>query len=172
MKNKEAMFTSNSDEWNTPQDLFDTLNKEFEFALDAAASKDNSKTIYYLKKNSEVDALTTNWYESLSKIWKWKGNKNVWLNPPYSQNKAFMKKAYEESEKGLTVVCLIPSRTDTKYWHDYVMKASEIRFIKGRLKFSDSKNSAPFPSCIVIFSEHDNETPLISSIDKKGGIYL
>lgn len=86
------------------------------------------------------------------------------MNPPYSQIADWIKKAYEESLKGVTVVCLIPSRTDTRYWHSYCMKASEIRFIKGRLKFSNNKNSAPFPSAIVIFRPNIKElkvTPYI-----------
>lgn len=76
---------------------------------------------------------------------------STFVNPPYSEIKDWCKKAYEEWQKGNTVVMLIPSRTDTRYWHDYVMKATEIRFIKGRLKFGGSKNSAPFPSAIVVF---------------------
>ena len=75
-----------------------------------------------------------------------------WMNPPYGRGIGkWVQKAYEESLKGTLVVCLLPSRTDTKWWHDYVMKAKEICFIKGRLKFGGAKNSAPFPSCVVIF---------------------
>ncbi|MEH7246485.1 DNA N-6-adenine-methyltransferase [Neobacillus niacini] len=74
------------------------------------------------------------------------------------------RKAFEESSKGATVVCLIPARTDTKYWHDYVMKADEIRFVKGRLKFGGSKNSAPFPSAVVVFRKHDGDVPKISAM--------
>ncbi|MFH1318495.1 MAG: DNA N-6-adenine-methyltransferase, partial [Candidatus Omnitrophota bacterium] len=74
------------------------------------------------------------------------------VNPPYGKNIInWIKKGYEESKKGKTIVMLIPSRTDTKWWHEYVMKAKEIRFIKGRLKFGGSINSAPFPSCIIVF---------------------
>ena len=77
----------------------------------------------------------------------WVGN--IWMNPPYGREiGAWMKKASET--KGL-VVCLVPARTDTKWWHDYAMKAKEIRFVRGRLHFGDSKNSAPFPSAVVIF---------------------
>ena len=86
------------------------------------------------------------------------------MNPPYGREVGvWIEKAYNESLKGATVVCLIPSRTDTKYWHDYCMKASEIRFIKGRLKFGDSKNSAPFPSAIVIFNGKQNSNIKISA---------
>ena len=74
------------------------------------------------------------------------------VNPPYSQIKAWCKKAYDEWQKGKTVVMLIPSRTDTAYWHDYIMKADEIRFIRGRLKFSGAKYNAPFPSAVIVFN--------------------
>ena len=75
-----------------------------------------------------------------------------WMNPPYGREIGkWMKKAYEESQQGCTVVCLVPSRTDTAWWHDYAMKADEIRYIRGRLKFQGAENSAPFPSAVVIF---------------------
>jgi site-specific DNA-methyltransferase (adenine-specific) len=134
-----ALFSKASDEWSTPQWLFDKLNEEFLFECDAAATEWNGKCGEEWLQN----ALEDPWM-------KW-GHKRFWLNPPYSKIAAFMKKAYEESLKGATVVCLIPSRTDTQYWHNYVMKAAEIRFVKGRLKFGNEKNSAPFPSVVVVF---------------------
>ena len=136
-----ALFSKASDEWSTPKFLFDMLDEEFGFDYDAAANEYNTK-------------CGDNWLQnSLEDPWmKW-GGKIFWLNPPYSKIAAFMKKAYEESLKGAVVVCLITARTDTRYFHDYVMKAQEIRFVKGRLKFGDSKNSAPFPSVIVIFDQ-------------------
>jgi site-specific DNA-methyltransferase (adenine-specific) len=139
-----AVFSKNSDEWETPAALFEILDKEFHFQVDAAATKENAKLSVYFEDLDAVPTLETNWY--LKDAWE-----RFWLNPPYSKIGAFMKKAYEESLKGAVVVCLIPSRTDTAYWHDYCMKAHEIRFIRGRLKFGDGKGSAPFPSCIVIF---------------------
>ena len=140
------LFSSKSDEYSTPQWLFDQLNAEFHFHCDAAATEHNTKCKYHFE-----DALAHKWYgfDFLRAIYP----KTFWLNPPYSQIGAFMKKAYEESQKGATVVCLIPSRTDTKYWHEYVMKAQELRFVKGRLKFGDSKAGAPFPSVVVIFDK-------------------
>lgn len=138
----KAMFSRESDEWETPQDLYDALNLEFKFSLDAAATQENRKCLHYIPRES--DALTAPWFDIV-------GTKPIWLNPPYSKIGQFMEKAYREAEKGCTVVCLIPSRTDTRWWHDYVMKAQEIRLIKGRLKFGGSTNSAPFPSAIVIF---------------------
>jgi site-specific DNA-methyltransferase (adenine-specific) len=156
----EVVFSRQSDEWETPQALFDLLDKEFHFTLDAAATKDNSKCgPRYADKIG--GSLTINWAQHSQ-------GGAIWLNPPYSKIKDFIKKAYEESLKGSTVVCLIPSRTDTRYWHDYVMKAAEIRFIKGRLKFGGATNGAPFPSCIVVFdncySREDNDLPRVSSI--------
>ena len=137
--NNAVMFSSNSDEWATPQWLFDELNNEFNFDLDPCASDENHKTpIYYTKYNS-----------GLSQKW---GGCRVFCNPPYSQISKWVEKAFEEGHKPNTlVVLLIPSRTDTKYFHDYILHRAEIRYIKGRLKFGDQKNSAPFPSMIVIF---------------------
>lgn len=136
--NTEVLFSSKSDEWSTPQDFFDKVNAEFgPFDLDPCASESNAKCHWCF---SVVQ-------DGLSQPW---AGHRVWLNPPYSQIKLWMKKAYEESLKGAFVVCLVPSRTDTAVWHDYVMKG-EVRFIRGRLKFGGSKNSAPFPSALVIF---------------------
>ncbi|MGD7664880.1 DNA N-6-adenine-methyltransferase [Brevibacillus laterosporus] len=79
--------------------------------------------------------------------------KVCWMNPPYGKEIGkWVKKAFEEASKGATVVCLLPARTDTKWWHEYCMKG-EIRLVKGRLKFGDSNNSAPFPSAVIIFGE-------------------
>lgn len=126
--------------WETPQHVFNELNKEFQFDIDVCAVKENAKCAVFF--SPEIDGLKQ----------EWKGT--CWMNPPYGrQIHLWVKKAYESSLKdGVTVVCLLPARTDTKWWHDYCMKG-EIRFIKGRLKFGDGKNSAPFPSAIVIFGE-------------------
>lgn len=122
----KVMFSSANDNWSTPVDVYDALNKEFSFNDDPCPIGGGG-------------GLDREWGSS------------TYVNPPYSQIKDWCKKAYEEHLKGKTVVMLIPSRTDTRYWHDYIMKAKEIRFIKGRLKFGGSKNSAPFPSAVVIF---------------------
>lgn len=133
------MFSSATDMWSTPQDLFDSLDKEFGFSLDACATNENTKCAVYF--TPEDNAL----------VQKWHGFKTVWMNPPYGRTiKDWVKKAYEESQLGCTVVCLVPARTDTRWFHDYCMKG-EIRYIRGRLKFGGHKNSAPFPSAIVIF---------------------
>jgi phage N-6-adenine-methyltransferase len=155
--NTAVMFSKAKDEWSTPQDVFDALDAEFHFGLDAAACRENAKCVLYFGPDVGVpfnDALGMEWW-----IGHDPRNESVWLNPPYSKCRAFIAKAAEEARKGLTVVCLIPSRTDTRMWHEHVWDASlnhcrpgvEIRFIKGRLKFGNSANSAPFPSVVVIF---------------------
>jgi phage N-6-adenine-methyltransferase len=139
-KTMQTMFSSKTDLWSTPQDLFDRLNNEFHFTLDVCANEYNHKCDNYYTK--EQDGLNQPWIGT------------VWCNPPYGREiSQWVKKAFLASVNGSTVVMLLPSRTDTKWFHDYIYKRNnvEIRFIKGRLKFGDSKNSAPFPSMIVIF---------------------
>lgn len=124
------MFSSMTPEWQTPKAVYDELEEEFAgFDLDPCPI------------HRTGDGL---------KI-PWEGK--VFVNPPYGRNiiEPWIKKGYEAGQAGALVVMLLPARTDTHWWHDYVMKAGEIRFIKGRLKFSDYKNSAPFPSCVVVF---------------------
>lgn len=138
MANINVHFSSDSSEWETPQDFYDRLNKKFNFNLDPCASPVNAKCkkFYSRKENG----LMQDWGDSV-----------VFMNPPYGREiKLWMEKAYKSSLCGATVVCLVPSRTDTIWWHDYAMKG-EIEFIKGRLKFGGHKTSAPFPSAIVIF---------------------
>lgn len=139
MKNQDILFSSKSDEWSTPQDVFDELNEEFKFDLDPCATDSNHKCEQYYTK--EQDGLKQDW-----------GGHTVFVNPPYSKIKDWTEKAYREGCKDhTTVVLLIPSRTDTRYFHDFIYNRSEIRFLKGRLRFGDSENSAPFPSMVVIF---------------------
>ena len=115
-------------DWKTPKTVYQTLDVEFKFDHDPCPP------------NYKVDGLQSEW------------GKSNFINPPYGRElPKWVAKAYSEHAKGKTCVMLIPSRTDTKWWHDYCMKANEIRFIKGRLKFDDQKSSAPFPSAIVIF---------------------
>lgn len=135
-----VMYSSKTDNWATPQYVFDELDKEFHFDLDPCASKENAKCKkFYTVKD---DGLSKNW-----------GGYRVFCNPPYgSVIKNWVKKCYEESRKpDTTVVMLIPARTDTSYFHDYIYHKAEIRFIRGRLKFGKAENSAPFPSMVVIF---------------------
>jgi len=133
----QVHFSSKTDMHATPQDFFDKLNEEFGFELDVCATKDNAKCERFFTE--EQDGL----------IKKWEGV--CWMNPPYGRTiKKWMEKAHSSSVEGATVVCLVPARTDTAWWHDYSMKG-EIRFIRGRLKFGDAVNSAPFPSAVVVF---------------------
>ena len=130
-------FSSKTDLWATPQSFFDKYNAMYNFTLDVCATNDNAKCSTYFTK--EQNGLSKDWIGI------------CWMNPPYGRDiKHWIKKAYESSLNGATVVCLLPARTDTSWWHDYCMKGT-IEFIRGRLKFGDSKNSAPFPSAVVVF---------------------
>ena len=142
--NTELMFSSKTDLWETPQDLFDKLNNEFQFTLDVCATPENAKCDKFYTK--EQDGLKH----------PWKGT--VWCNPPYGRGIGqWVRRALFASVSGSTVVMLLPARTDTKWFHDYIYKRNnvEIRFIRGRLKFGGSKNSASFPPMVVIFMPHD-----------------
>lgn len=137
----KVLFSSANDVWATPQNLFDELDQEFNFTLDPCALPDNAKCAKYY--TPAEDGLAQSW-----------GGEQVFCNPPYGRKiYDWVRKAYNESKKpGTTVVMLIPARTDTRYFHDFIYhQAKEIRFIKGRLKFGNAKNAAPFPSMIVIF---------------------
>lgn len=139
------MFSSKTDLWETPQDFFDHLNDEFHFNVDVCATPDNAKCdIYFTKEN---DGLSQSW-----------GGYTCWCNPPYGREIGkWVQKAFLSSKDGSTVVMLLPARTDTKWFHEYIYNQAEIRFIKGRLKFGNSKNSAPFPSMVVVFRPKKEE---------------
>lgn len=129
MKASQVLFSSKKMDWKTPDKLYNFLNKEFNFDFDPCPL------------NPQFDGLNIEW-----------GMSNF-VNPPYGREiHKWIKKSYEEYKKGKIVVLLIPSRTDTTYWHDFIFNANEIWFIKGRLKFDDGKNPAPFPSAIIIFN--------------------
>lgn len=146
-----GLYSSNTDLWATPQDFFDKLSDEFSFTLDVCATEDNAKCAKYFTE--ETDGLMQEWIG------------NCWMNPPYGREiGAWMKKAYEESLKGSTIVCLVPARTDTAWWHDYAMKG-EIRLVKGRLKFGDGRGNAPFPSAVVIFGK-DAQVGVIKAMER------
>jgi len=134
-------FSSKTDLWATPQEFFDKYNALYAFNLDVCANKDNAKC-------SKFFSIEDNGLEQ-----EWSGS--CWMNPPYGREIIhWMRKAYESSLCGATVVCLVPARTDTKWWHEYAMKG-DIEFIRGRLKFGGSKNSAPFPSAVVVFRNNN-----------------
>lgn len=140
------MFSSKTDDWATPQDFFDKLNLEFQFTLDPCADSFNHKCSRYY--NREQNGLSRDWG----------GGERVFCNPPYGREIGkWVQKSFEESKKKNTlVVMLIPARTDTKYFHDYIYGKAEIRFIRGRLKFGNAKTSAPFPSMVVIFRSKED----------------
>ena len=136
--NTGVMFSSATDIWETPQNFFDLLDSEFKFDVDVCALPENAKCRNYY--TPEMDGLRQ----------KWEGV--CWCNPPYGRKIGeWVKKANGSAEAGATVVMLLPARTDTKWFHEYIYRRAEIRFVRGRLKFGGSKNSAPFPSMVVIF---------------------
>ena len=137
--NTEVMFSSKTDLWETPQILFDQLNNEFHFNLDVCALPENTKCAAYY--TPEMNGLVKPWYE------------NCWNNPPYGRKiREWVKRAHNYAMEGITTVMLLPARTDTQWFHDYILNPKrEIRFIRGRLKFGGAKNSAPFPSMVVVF---------------------
>lgn len=137
--NTDLMFSSKTYMWETPQEFFDKLDDEFHFTLDACATSENAKCKRFY--DEVQDGLTQSW------------NGVVWCNPPYGRKITgkWVKKGYESALGGATVVMLLPARTDTAWFHDYVYGKAEIRFIRGRIKFGGSKNAAPFPSMVAIF---------------------
>jgi len=152
----EAMFSSKTDAWSTPREFFNKLNWRFgPFSLDPCASIDNTTcaNFYTLQENG------------LSKDWE---GHTAFVNPPYGREIAkWVKKGFDEGQKPHTkVVMLVPSRTDTKYWQDYIMKAQEIYFVRGRLKFGDATNSAPFPSAVVVFEGASNAHQLFGRMNR------
>ena len=149
---KDIIKTSKKDDWETPKDLFKNLDSLFNFTLDPCASKENALCNKFYTK--EDDGLTKDW-----------SNEVVFMNPPYNHMvKKWIEKAYRESLKGAVIVCLIPSRTETKYWHKYIFPFAEtIKFIEGRLRFSNSNKDAPFPSAIIVFGSKDWPKVLESS---------
>ena len=138
-------YSSDTNEWATPQDLYDKLDEEFNFTLDPCATDKNAKCdkYYTIKENG----LIQDWSKDV-----------VFMNPPYGREiKHWVLKAYLESKRGAIVVCLIPSRTDTRYWHDYIFPYAEIRFLKNRMYFKNQDNEgdrAPFPSAVVVFDKN------------------
>lgn len=130
-------FSSATDQWATPQAFFDKVNAKFGFTLDVCASPENAKCGAFFTK--EDDGLTKSWQGV------------VWMNPPYGREIGhWMRKAYESAKDGAVVVCLVPARTDTAWWHDYAAMGC-VEFIRGRLKFGNAKTGAPFPSALVVF---------------------
>jgi len=139
-------FLSKNSEWETPQWLFDRLNEEFFFTLDVCASYTNAKCEQYYTKAE--NGLTRAWFGT------------CWMNPPYgTEISDWVERAYEMQKLDGRIVGLLPARTDTRWFHDYVMKAKEVRLIRGRLKFVGAEHSAPFPSMIVVWGPQEYEVP-------------
>jgi len=184
---KGLMFSSKKDDWATPQDLVDFLRKRFYFDLDPCANGDNAKALHFI--DQYIDGLKQSWRDSVCQhkrilddgyhqtITNGLKFKSAFVNPPYGRRGVlvpiWLKKCWEEAQKGMSVVVLTASRTDTKWFYNYVMHASEVYFIKGRLHFSNEPSPAPFPSVISVFlpfCETDGKPTIFGSIyrDKNG----
>lgn len=145
-----GLFSSETAEWATPLDFFASLDREFGFTLDVCATADNAKCERHYTASD--DGLAQPWAGT------------CWMNPPYGRGIGrWIEKAYRSSLAGAVVVCLIPARTDTNYWHEYVMRADEVRFVRGRLHFNDA-GPAPFPSAVVIFGRR--RAPCVGSMGR------
>lgn len=160
--NNKLHFSSKDQTWETPQDFFDKLSDEFNFVLDVCATDETAKCANYY--TPETDGLTKDWKRGTEFALYFGGEICrgwAFMNPPYGREiKLWIAKAAEEAMNGAKVIALIPSRTDTRYWHEHIWDAEkhkprpwvrEIRFVPGRLKFGNAKNSAPFPSAVIVF---------------------
>lgn len=155
----EGMMSSKRDDWETPQEFFDNINKHYGFVIDAAASAENAKTDVYFTVDD--DGLVQNW------------NEPTWVNPPYGKVVSkWVEKGYKEAIKWkVPVVMLVAARTDRIDFHKYTMKATELFFIKGRIKFVGAKDGAPFPSMVIVFDGFSGfKTPDVYSMSKTGKI--
>jgi len=150
----EAFKSSLDDTWTTPRAFFDELNDEFQFKLDAAALKSSALCDFWYGPDHENPELQ----DAFQRNWQDDAQGNIWLNPPYGRTiKNWMQKAnFEATRGGGQIVCLVPSRTDTSWWHEYCIQ-HEIRFMRGRLKFGNQKHCAPFPSAVVIMKGQNDE---------------
>ena len=149
-----VLLASGRDDWETPQEFFDKLNAEFGFTLDVCACKETAKCAKFFTPSE--DGLTRDWTGEI-----------VYCNPPYGREQdAWIKKCYEHGAKGGVAVMLLPARTDTARFHDFIYGKAEIRFVRGRLKFGKSKNAAPFPSMVVVFNKRRNKNTISTNGDK------
>jgi phage N-6-adenine-methyltransferase len=137
-----VLFTSTSEEWPTPRSFFAKLNRRYRFTLDPCATSENATCSTFFTK--EDNGLAQDW-----------GTHRVFCNPPYGRAiGAWVRKCFEASQRGALVVLLVPARTDTRWFHDFVQGKAEIRFIEGRLTFGTATCAAPFPSMIAVYGEH------------------
>lgn len=143
MRNVEGMMTRDGrQDWETPPEIFAPLHAEFGFDLDVCATAANAKAPSYFS----ADALERRWTGT------------CWMNPPYGPRLGqWVRKAYESSQQGATVVCLVPARTDTRWWHEYVVGKAEVRFVRGRVKFLGAPYNAPFPSVVLVYRPETTE---------------
>lgn len=157
--NYTVLFSSNTDDWPTPQDFYDRLDAEFNFTLDVCSSTANHKapTFYALDHPDPArrDGLNRNWAADAHDTTGTTGS--IWMNPPYGKGiDQWMTKAHEAAQAGATVVCLVPVRTSTHWWHDTVLATgAEVRYVRGRLTFGTAKHSAAFSSAVVIYRPTD-----------------
>ena len=134
----KTLFPAGSTEWETPQEFFDILNRVFRFDIDVCATKKNTKCKRFF--TPEINGLAQDWIGT------------VWCNPPYDREiERWLNKAQQSYDQGATVVMLLPAKTDTKWIHKYVFGRAQVMFLKGRLKFGNIDNSAPFPSMLAIW---------------------
>jgi len=163
-----GIFSSRSDEWNTPPALATALARRYaqgSFALDAAATSANSRASRYY--DAATDALRQDWVADAGP------DGVVWLNPPYSKVALFFEKAASTARQGTTVVCLVPARVDTAWWHDHALSASEVWFVRGRVTFTRPDGTgapAPFPSAVIVFSRHSSHLPQFGTLDRAGKV--
>jgi site-specific DNA-methyltransferase (adenine-specific) len=142
-------YTEQRQDWATPRDLFEALDREFHFTLDVCASAENAKVPQHLTE--EDNALMLEWSGA------------CYMNPPYAKMEQWVRKAHLEACRGAVVVCLLPVRTDTSWWHEWVTKAREVRFIRGRVRFEGTTSSAPFASAVVVF-DRPEERPFYHKV--------
>ena len=154
-------FSSDETKWETPDNFFEHVQESLitDINFDVCATPDNAK----------CDEFFTPSDDALSQPWpRLKDNYICWMNPPYGREIVYwVKKAAEESQEGSCIVALLPCRTDTRWWHDYVMgQVTKIYLVKGRLKFKGAQHSAPFPSCVVVYTSSNFRVPLLSTIER------
>ena len=150
----DTLFSSDRMDWGTPGDFYAMLDAEFAFTLDPCATHQNALCENYYTK--QEDGLLQAW------------GGVVFVNPPYGREVGrWARKCYESAAAGATVVLLIPARTDTAYWHDWVMRSAEVRFVRGRLRFAGADNSAPFPSAVIVFRPGCDGLPEVSSMERR-----
>jgi phage N-6-adenine-methyltransferase len=148
----DVHFSSDKMDWETPDDLFKKLDQEFHFTLDVCATKHNKKCKRFF--SPEDDGLSQDWSGEV-----------CWMNPPYGREiKRWVDKAYTTTCSECICVCLLPVRSDTQWWHNFVMKSAEIRFLTKRLSFQGSNNKAPFPAVIVVFSGKNTSYPKLGVV--------